>query len=74
MSRTVEDIPMFWMLRPLGENEIDKKTGEKIHDSNDIVVWKRSTINRGMEDPHQHPENGTELTYSGLKFFVYPSW
>jgi len=58
MTRSCEDIPMFWMLRPLGDEEYDHKHGVLVKDSNDIRVWTKSTIKRGMEDPKRYWEDG----------------
>lgn len=58
LTHDVETVPMFWMLRPLGDQERDPKTGELIKESNDINVWVKSTWKRGMEDPRRFSSDG----------------
>jgi len=58
LTHDVETVPMFWMLRPLGDQEKDPKTGEIIKESNDINVWVKSTWKRGMEDPRRFLSDG----------------
>ena len=58
LTRSVEDIPMFWMLRPLGEGETDLKSGEVVKDSDNVEIWKKNTWKRGMEHPQQKIEDG----------------